>query len=113
MMTFKFTGARGQMEETEPLTSGMVGKTVGFAFDDSWADLNKVAVFTAGDVTRHVTITGSTLDIPADVLARPWQRLLVGVLGNDGDGLLVLPSEMVSGPLITQGADPSADPLFG
>ena len=109
MLTFSFTGAEGSMTESEVLTSGMVGKEILLAFDDSWKDLTKTLVFRAGETTRAVLNPGTTAVIPPDVLKRPFCRLYVGVYGTDEEGTIVIPTVMVEGPMIRCGADPIAD----
>lgn len=109
MLTFHFTGADGSMTESETLTSGMVGREAELLFDDSWADLTKTAVFRAGEITRVVMNPGSTVIIPAEVLEKPYVKLLVGVWGTDGAGTLVIPTVMAEGPLIEPGAEPAED----
>lgn len=109
MLTFEFTGVDGLMSGEETLTSGMVGKTVALSFDDSWADLQKIAVFVAGGVCRTAEVADTTVVIPADVLASPCNRLYVGVYGTNESGDVVIPTIMVKGPRIDYGADPCAD----
>ena len=109
MLTFAFTGVDGTMTESELLTSGMVGKQIALRFDSSWDALNKTVVFRAGDVTRVVMDPGDPATIPAEVLARPFGKLFVGVYGTDESGNLVIPTIMVEGPMIRYGADPVQD----
>ena len=40
MLTFRFTGAKGEMTEGEILVSGMVGKQVRFEFSEEWISGN-------------------------------------------------------------------------
>lgn len=109
MLTFHFTGVDGSMTESEILTSGMVGKEVLLIFDESWANLSKTAVFRAGEITRVVMDPGETVIIPADVLARPFSKLFVGVCGTNEQGDLVIPTIMAEGPMIRYGANPIED----
>lgn len=111
MLTFQFTGVDGVMSGEETLTSGMIGKTAAFSFDDSWVDLQKIAVFVAGGVCRTAEVTGDTVAIPADVLLSPCVRLYVGVYGTNEAGDIAIPTIMVKGPRIDCGADPCADPV--
>lgn len=108
MLTFRFDGANGCMEETEVLTSGMVGKEVKLEFSSDWDGLTKTAVFMAGPVTRDVVGVSDVVTIPAEVLAAPMQQLYVGVYGVSEDGR-VTPTIRVAGPRIDAGADPSGD----
>ncbi len=109
MLTFQFSGAEGSMTESATLTSGMAGKEIQFLFDDSWENLAKTAVFSAGDTTRVVVDVASTVTIPKDVLTRPFVKLYVGVYGTDADGSVVIPTVMAEGPMIRYGADPIED----
>lgn len=109
MLTFHFTGVDGSMTESEPLTSGMVGKEVRLNLDASWADLTKTVVFRAGDTTRVVMDPGDTVAIPAEVLERPFGKLFVGIYGTNAQGDLVIPTIMAEGPMIRYGADPIED----
>ena len=108
MLTFRFTGADGIMVQTEILTSGMVGKEVKLEFSRDWEGMSKTAVFRAGTVTRIVTGIKDAAVIPAEVLARPLQRLYVGVYGVSADGS-VTPTIRAEGPDILPGVEPSAD----
>lgn len=109
MLTFTFSGVDGTMSDVETLTSGMVGKQIRLSFDDSWAGLTKTAVFCAGDTTRVVMDPGETVAIPAEVLAKPFLKLFVGVYGTDAEGTVVIPTILVEGPMIRYGADPIQD----
>lgn len=108
-MTFRFTAADGWMVEKETLTSGMVGKEVKLEFSSDWDNLKKTAVFTAGSVTRDVVDVSNVVEIPAEVLAKPLQRLYVGVYGVSEDGKKVMPTIRAEGPKILPGANPSGD----
>lgn len=93
---------------TETLTSGMRGAvTVKFSFSQDWDGLTKTAVFSAGDVTKSVVLSGDEADIPWECLAAPNLRLLAGVYGTDGNRL-VLPTVYCSLGYIHQGAESSA-----
>lgn len=109
MLTFHFTGADGSMTGTETLTSGMEGKQIRLELDGSWDDLTKIAVFRAGEITRVVMNPGTFVNIPAEVLEKPYVKLLVGLYGTDAAGNLVIPTVMAEGPLIEPGADPTED----
>lgn len=109
MLTFEFTGVSGEMTVRERLTSGMVGKQVTIHLSSDWDDLTRTAVFIAGDICRAVSLTGSTITIPADVLRYPYRKLLVGVCGSNSDGTLVIPTILAPGPFVECGADPAAD----
>lgn len=108
MLTFRFTGASGEMVTKETLTSGTVGKKVKLEFSTDWAGMTKTAVFVAGDVTRDVVGVSEVVTIPAEVLAVPLETLYVGVYGTAADGR-VIPTIRAEGPRIEPGVDPSGD----
>lgn len=110
MLTFCFSGAEGRMTEMDVLTSGMVGKQVKLEFSSDWEGLVKTLVFSAGDVSRDVVVTGETAVIPAEVLQTPQRVLYAGVWGASEDGTVVIPTIRARGPLILQGTEPSEDP---
>lgn len=110
MLTFYFSGADGNMKESEILTSGMVGKQVKLEFSPEWDGLQKTVVFSAGSVTRDAIWRGEVVTIPYEVLAHPLQQLYVGVYGVSADGALVIPTIRASGPEIQPGVNPSDDP---
>ncbi len=114
MLTFRFTGANGEMIEEEMLAAGMVGKQVQFVFSEEWAGLRKVAVYKAGDVCCTSAGVKTVDTIPAEVLACSLQRLQVGIYGMSEDGSVVIPTIFVTGPFIhisaVLGDDPGFDP---
>lgn len=111
MLTFEFTGVAGEMTVKERLTSGMIGREIQITLSEEWEGLNKTAVFIAGCVCRCAEMTDSVIKIPDDVLVYPFQKLRVGVRGENEDGTLVIPTIMAEGPIIEVGADPTEDPV--
>ncbi len=112
MLTFHFSGAAGEMTESEMLAAGMVGKQVQFTFSEDWADLRKVAVYRAGSVIASTVDVQEVDTIPAQVLAEPLQRLYVGIYGISEDGSVVTPTIFVEGPFIHISATLADDPDF-
>lgn len=108
MLTFRFSGADGTMEEKEILTAGMVRKKVKLVFSRDWDNMTKTVVFTAGSVTRAIVGVSNVAEIPAEVLATPLEDLYVGVYGVSRDGT-VTPTIRVKGPEIKPGTDPNHD----
>ena len=80
---------------TDRLTSGMVGVTCEFVFDEAWEGLSKTAVFSAGREQRDVLLTGNACTVPWEVLAHSGYLLSVGVYGTNTDGTLVIPTVYV------------------
>ena len=109
MLTFEFTGVDGKMTLPETLTSGMVGKEISIITDSSWNGLQKFAVFRAGNVCKTAALSSTIIQIPMEVLAKPFCKLFVGVYGTDAAGSLVIPTIMAEGPYIRYGADPMED----
>lgn len=108
MLTFRFTGADGSMVQKETLTAGMVKKKVKLEFSGDWNNMTKIAVFTAGSVTRSVVGVTDEAVIPAEVLAVPLKKLYLGIYGVSADGT-VTPTIRVKGPMIQPGTAPSHD----
>ena len=109
MLTFEFTGVDGKMTVSETLTSGMVGKEISIITDSSWNGLQKYAVFRAGNVCKTAALSSQTIQIPKEVLTKPFCKLFVGVYGTDAAEKLVIPTIMAEGPYICCGADPMED----
>lgn len=81
------------VRQREPVTSGSVNVyPARFEFSADWDNLERTAVFRAGDKSVSVLLdeTGETV-IPWEVLATPGKRLEAGVYGTRG-GDLVLPT---------------------
>ena len=102
--------------ECEPLTSGMIGKLVEVSFSSEWSELNKIAVFSNGDVTIDVLESqwnGNTITIPHEVLATPHRSISMGVYGYEivgGEKVLAIPTIVAEIGKTKFGADPSGDP---
>lgn len=94
-----------QATDCQPITSGTIGATVSFSFDNTWDGYNKTYVWRAGDVTKDDTTASGV--VPAEVLAEPGVVLRVGVYGVKGD--LATPTIWANLGKILPGADPSGD----
>lgn len=95
------------VQEREPVTSGSVNVyDVRFAFSEDWADLEKTAVFRAGEKSASVLLddTGGTV-VPWEVLTTPGLRLEAGVYGIRGEEV-VLPTVWADLGYIQTGAAP-------
>lgn len=112
MLTFHFSGAAGEMTQSEMLAAGMVGKQVQFQFSEDWAALRKVAVYRAGSAIASTVDVQEVDTIPPQVLAEPLQRLYVGIYGISEDGTVVTPTVFVEGPFIHISATLADDPDF-
>lgn len=94
------------------LTSGMVGAAASFTFSPEWSGLLKTAVFVGSSVIKDVILTGSTVKIPPECLARRGS-LQVGVYGHLEDGTVVIPTVTSKGITIEDGTKPSGDTQSG
>ena len=90
----------------EIITSGTVGLPVEFAFDESWEDLNRLAVFRAGDMTLTVE---EPAVVPWEVLETPNVWLKIGVYGVNADGTVVIPTLWANVCVIHTGANPDGE----
>lgn len=96
--------------KAKKITSGMIGATVSFVFDDTWDGLTKTVVYRCGGVTRDETIEGTVGTIPAEVLAKSGWDLMVGVYGTCADDTEAIPTLWANLGRVHSGADPSGDP---
>ncbi len=105
-----------KLTECEPLTSGMIGKLVEVSFSSEWSGLNKIAVFSNGDVTKDLLESqwnGNYIPIPQEVLATPHRTISMGVYGYEivgGEKVLAIPTIVAEIGKTKFGADPSDDP---
>ena len=103
--TIKISGIRAEVFERKPITSGTIGATVAFEFDETWDGMAKTLVWRGSGVTKDDTTCSGV--IPAEVLVEPDTRLFVGVYGTLGD--TATPTIWADLGVIKQGADPSGD----
>lgn len=101
------TGADAVLTEKPLLTAGTVGLQAAFTFDDSWAGLQKTAVFRAGGTTVLCRNIEEQTLIPWEVLQKAGCTLYAGVYGLSEDGAVAIPTVWVSVGLIQPGADPA------
>ena len=91
------------------LTTGTIGATVSFTFNDEWSGLRKTAVFRGGGVTKSVNLPGDSVGIPWEVLLMEGP-LQVGVEGRSADGSIVFPTVWNDKCWVHKGAAPNGDP---
>lgn len=110
-MRLNIKGAVADLEEAEVLTAGRVGLRLSFAFDSLWDGLSKMAVFTAGSVTKDVIIVAADAEIPPEIMLA-GERARVGVFGyDDGDpATKIIPTVWASLGYVHPAADPNEDP---
>lgn len=109
MILIDVSGANAIVRKQDTLTSGMVGATVVFRFDEDWNSLAKTAVFRAGRVTKDAIVVDSMSEIPHEVLATHGYALEIGVYGTADDGAVVIPTIWAKTNPIKLGTDPSGD----
>lgn len=90
------------------IPAGIIGATIRFAYDDSWAGLTKTVVFDGCGQCKDVVNAGEVVTIPAEVVAKPERKLLVGVYGVDEVCETATPTLWVEG-YVRSATDPSGD----
>lgn len=95
----------------QPLTSGSVGIEAAFVLSADYDGLAVTAVFRAGDVSVDVLLTGPSCTVPWEVLETSGHVLIVGVVGKNGSGEIVIPTiwgrvGMVECGTVAEGIDP-------
>lgn len=108
-MVVRVDGVGAWLLQNVELTAGLVGARVWFSFDESWSGLSKTAVFRCGAVQKDVLEVQDAVTIPAEVLATPGRRLLIGVYGVNADGTVAVPTRWADAGMVYAGADPSGD----
>lgn len=98
------------LERPDIITSGTVGLPVVFAFDSGWDNLQKIAVFRAGEKAVALDMKEDALTVPWEVLEKPKQWLYIGVYGTNADGTLAIPTLWAQVAVIHTGTAPEADP---
>ena len=109
--TIAVSGVQAITETCAVIPAGIVGAGVAIRFTDSrWEGLTKIAVF-RGCETRDVTITGETVVIPHETVAREDHTLELGIYGVDTRQNLVIPTLWTTVGVTRAAADPSGDTL--
>lgn len=110
MATIVVSGVYAHARMYFTISAGIVGATVTFEFTDPiWEGLTKTAVF-QGAAVRDVILTGNTVIIPAETVAKAGPMLKVGIYGVDAENNLVIPTLWAAIGGIRDAADPSGDP---
>lgn len=77
----------------QPLTSGSRGVEAQFDLSADYAGLSVTAAFVAGEAKVDVVLTASSrCVVPWEVLETAGNMLLIGVVGKDGAGNIVIPT---------------------
>ena len=77
------------LEEQTQLVQGSVGETVKLKRSDDWKRMTATAVFSNGELTRDVIVSGETLLIPWELLQEEGRRLTLNFHGADDSGGVV------------------------
>lgn len=101
--------------ECEPLTAGMIGKTLDVEFSADWQNYTKTAVFSNGDTVIDVIESqwdGNTITIPAEVLSIAGRTVIFGMYGFvvENGTVHALPTIYAKIGIPMVGADPESDP---
>lgn len=89
------------------IPAGLLGGTIRLRYGADWKDLTKTVVFDGCGITKDVVNAGEIVTIPAEVVARPERKLLVGLYGVGQDGTAT-PTIWLEG-YVCAAADPSGD----
>ena len=100
------TGARASAVDYKTIPAGIVGAKAEFEFmDPIWDGLTKTAVF-RGNCVRSVPMNGSTVTVPAEVVASKGVRLEIGVYGTDASKAVAIPTLWATAGYIKDSAEP-------
>lgn len=110
MIKVEVHSTRAVIRSQEPLTVGLRGAKVRFAFGGDWESLGKTAVFRQGEKTVTVADIGQEVTIPWEVLTMAGVPVQIGVYGMDASGAVAIPTLWVSTEPVQPGADPEGDP---
>lgn len=95
-------------QRPDRITSGTIGIPVQFTFDSCWDDLEKIAVFQAGDISGVIVEPQPGDVVPPEVLRQAGVWLYVGVYGIRKDGSEAIATIWANAGVIQQGANPDA-----
>ena len=90
------------------IPAGIIGATLRFSYGADWMGLTKTVVFDCGGITKDVVNAGEVVTVPAEVVARPERKLLVGVYGVGDADASATPTLWLEG-YVCAAADPSGD----
>ena len=101
------TKADAKVTERETLTVGMLNAVkIKFSFSSEWDGLSRIAVFTAGNITKDVLLDDSNeCFVPAEVCPYKGVAVYCGVYGLR-DGVKVIPSVNTWLGVVKDAADP-------
>lgn len=92
-----------------PIPKGVIGATVEIEYACAqWQNMKKTVVF-HGCATKDVVDAGTTVEVPAEVVAQEGRRLRIGVYGTDTENDIAIPTLWCDLGLISDATDPSGD----
>lgn len=97
------------VEEQTQLVQGSVGETIRLKRADDWKRMTATAVFSNGELTRDVIVTGETLLIPWELLQEEGRRLTLNFHGA-GDGGCIVQTNIASLGRVKKSNSPSGNP---
>lgn len=98
----------GQGPARWEIPAGIIGATLRFSYGADWDGFTKTIVFDCGGVTKDIVNAGEMVTIPAEVVARPERKFLVGVYGVDAASETATPTLWLEG-YVRSATDPSGD----
>lgn len=116
MFQLYFDKNKAWVTERETLTvfsQGYDAVEIDMNFSDDWSGLAKIAVFRAYDTQIDIAVTGSSVEIPVNVLLKPNVHLLFGLYGVSSDGKTVIPTVWADLGIIQPAANPTDSDNYG
>lgn len=107
--TIQVSGVNATTTSSQTIPAGIIGARVEFHYTDPmWDGLSKTVVL-KGCVTKDVVGAGDSVVIPAEVVAKPGVRVMVGVYGVDEENNIAIPTLWASIGVVKPAADPAGD----
>lgn len=107
--TIQVSGVNATTTSSQTIPAGIIGARVEFQYTDPmWDGLSKTVVL-KGCVTKDVVSAGDSVVIPAEVVAKPGVRVMVGVYGVDEENNIAIPTLWASIGVVKPAADPAGD----
>lgn len=116
MFQVYFDKNKAWVTERETLTmysQGYDAVEIGMSFSAEWGSLSKIAVFRAYDAQIDLAVTGSSVEVPVNVLLKPNVHLMFGLYGISTDGQTVIPTVWADLGIIQPTANPTAADNYG
>lgn len=88
----RVTGVRAETVFCNIIPAGIIGAKINFDYADAMWDGLKKTVVLKGCCTKDIINAGNTVEIPAEVVAKPGVRVTVGVYGVDSENNIAIPT---------------------